>query len=62
MNWKLIITLTVFAFLLAAMLIFRADPVCSEAKRLRDTETTYERFLRWIPSTSEDWRKECFGE
>ena len=60
LNWKLIITLIVFVFLLVAMFVLRADPTCTEAIRLRDTETTRERFDRWIGTTDEEWRRRCF--
>ena len=62
LNWKLIITLIVFVLLLVAMFVFRADPTCTEAIRLRDTETTRERFERWVGTTDEGWRRECFDE
>ena len=60
LNWKLIITLTVFVFLLVAMFAFRADPTCTEAIRLRDTETTRLRWEEWVGTTDEGWRRECF--
>lgn len=37
----------------------RANPLCAEAKRLRDTETTYYRWEIWYPTAGEDLKKEC---
>lgn len=55
-------TIAGIIFVLGVMFLLKADPTCTEAIRLRDTETTHSRWERWVGTTDEGWRRECFGE
>jgi len=48
------------AVVLGGMYLLKTDPTCKEAIRLRDTETTHARWERWVVTTDEEWRGECF--
>lgn len=41
------VTILVLLVLANCMLFLQADPTCKEAKRLKETPTTHERWMAW---------------
>ena len=58
---RFIILLGVTCVLLILFSIIKdTDALCLEARRLRDTPTTHERWVRWVPLVDRGWAESCF--